>query len=87
MPNRTALLILLLTLSLGAGAQQDDAPPADEAAPTEVEADDERAAEDAAVEAVLEDAELIYGEDEETDDFVPSQEVSADQLLDYPVDI
>ncbi|MEN7343781.1 MAG: hypothetical protein AAAFM81_12600 [Pseudomonadota bacterium] len=43
------------------------------------------AAEDAEVEKVLSDAELIYGD--EDDDFIPSKNVSADQSLDYPVDI
>ena len=28
-----------------------------------------------------------YGEEEEEDDFIPSQEVSADQSLPFPVDI
>ena len=59
----------------------------DESAAAETAANDdaELAAEDAEVEKVLSDAELIYGD--EDDDFIPSKNVSADQSLDYPVDI
>ena len=49
--------------------------------------EDRIAAEDAAVEEVLSEAELIYRDDEENGDFVPSESVSADQSLDYPIDI
>lgn len=50
-------------------------------------ADEEALAEEeAAVAEVLSDAELIY-EDDEDSDFIPSQRVTADQSLDYPIDI
>jgi hypothetical protein len=84
---RTMLLLWLAALTTAVSGQESESPPAQDQAEVEAPVDDERAAEDAAVEQVLEDAELIYGEDEEADDFIPSQQVSADQLLDYPVDI
>ncbi len=49
--------------------------------------EDVLAAEDAAVDEVLTEAELIYRDDGEDGDFIPSEQVSADQSLDYPIDI
>ena len=78
-----------LALAAASGAQQSDDAPADAAAEAAAEpVDDETlAAEDAAVDEVLADAELVYEEDEDTGDFIPSEQVSADQSLDYPIDI
>lgn len=50
------------------------------------ENDEGLAAEDAEVDKVLKDAELIY-QDDDDGDFIPSQAVSADQSIDYPIDI
>ncbi|MEO0576022.1 MAG: hypothetical protein AAF004_11200 [Pseudomonadota bacterium] len=55
-------------------------------APAAVEDEEALAAEDAEVEQVLKDAELIYKDDDDGD-FIPSQAVSADQSIDYPIDI
>ena len=84
-------LAALAGIALGQVSTTDDQPTTEaaaEAPPIEestAEEDAELAAEDAAVDQVLKDAELIYGDDDE--DFIPSQNVSADQSLDYPVDI
>lgn len=92
--NDIALLSVLAALTGGislaqsVGDESADPPPASEsAAPAAAETDEdaELAAEDAAVDQVLSDAELIYEDDES--DFTPSQQVSADQSLDYPIDI
>lgn len=96
--QRGMLLALFLGVSLAAAgiAQQSEEsdPPEttteaessteDTEAPTEQEVLD---AESAAVDEILDDAELIYKEDEDSEDFIPSQQVSADQSLDYPIDI
>ena len=60
-----------------------EAAPVGEGAPMASE-EDELAAEDAAVDDVLSEAELIYRDE---GDFIPSEQVSADQSLDYPIDI
>ena len=92
--RQRAMLALIAGLSLamaGVAQQSDDAAEsgdaAQEAAPEAPTEADVQAAEDAAVEEVLSDAELIYEEDEDSEDFIPSQQVSADQSLDYPIDI
>ncbi|MEL6950554.1 MAG: hypothetical protein AAGM16_10635 [Pseudomonadota bacterium] len=96
--KRGMFLALILGVSLAAAgiAQQSDDSDTPETTtegeqaaegtdgPTEQEVLD---AEDAAVDEILEDAELIYKEDEDSEDFIPSQQVSADQSLDYPIDI
>lgn len=96
--QRGMLLALFLGVSLAAVgiAQQSDESDTSETTaedaqatesadgPTEQEVLD---AEGAAVDEILEDAELIYKEDEDSEDFIPSQQVSADQSLDYPIDI
>ncbi|MEO0615996.1 MAG: hypothetical protein AAFY69_07650 [Pseudomonadota bacterium] len=96
--QRGMLLALILGVSLAAVgiAQQSDESDTSETTaeeaqatesadgPTEQEVLD---AEGAAVDEILEDAELIYKEDEDSEDFIPSQQVSADQSLDYPIDI
>ncbi|MEO0346802.1 MAG: hypothetical protein AAF229_11145 [Pseudomonadota bacterium] len=96
--QRGMLLALFLGVSLAAAgiAQQSDESDAPETttegepstegseAPTEKDVLD---AESAAVDEILDDAELIYKEDEDSEDFIPSQQVSADQSLDYPIDI
>lgn len=93
--KRGMLLALFLGVSLAAAgiAQQSEESDAPETtaegessteAPTEQEVLD---AESAAVDEILDDAELIYKEDEDSEDFIPSQQVSADQSLDYPIDI
>ena len=92
MNNGKWWLAVCLGLSLAAAVtaqQADDTSGADAAAETAAEPtdDDTLAAEDAAVDEVLSDAELVYEEDEDTGDFIPSQQVSADQSLDYPIDI
>ena len=69
--------LLLMTVAL---AQQDETAPTNQ----ETTPESELEAEDAEVEDVLRDAELIYEDD---DDFIPSQSVSADQSIEYPVDI
>ena len=82
------LTTLLLALFFVSASWAQDADVADEAEETEAEA--------AEITAVAEedeegdDSELDeqgYGLDEEEDDFIPSQEVSADQSLAFPVDI
>ncbi|MEL7297467.1 MAG: hypothetical protein AAGJ86_07370 [Pseudomonadota bacterium] len=82
-------LAALAGMALGQVSTTDDQPTSEDAAPpieeSTAEEDAELAAEDAAVDQVLKDAELIYGDDDK--DFIPSQNVSADQSLDYPVDI
>ncbi|MEO1593884.1 MAG: hypothetical protein AAFS02_01415 [Pseudomonadota bacterium] len=96
--QRGMLLALILGVSLtavGIAQQSDESDTSENTAeeaqatesadgPTEQEVLD---AEGAAVDEILEDAELIYKEDEDSEDFIPSQQVSADQSLDYPIDI
>lgn len=73
-------------------APVDDESDADVAAPDDATEDDAAAAsddealaaEDELVQEILEQTELIF---ENEDDFDPTQDVSADQLLDFPVDI
>ena len=67
-----------------------EAPAAEDAAPISAEAAkeaEELAAEDAAVDEVLAESELIYEDERENPDFVPTRDVSADQSVDFPVDI
>ncbi|MEL6447262.1 MAG: hypothetical protein AAFQ62_04865 [Pseudomonadota bacterium] len=96
--HRGMFLALILGVSLaavGIAQQSDDSDTPETSAeseqatevadgPTEQEVLE---AEDAAVDEILQDAELIYKEDEDSEDFIPSQQVSADQSLDYPIDI
>ncbi|MEM7610459.1 MAG: hypothetical protein AAF270_02195 [Pseudomonadota bacterium] len=49
--------------------------------------DEDLSAEDAAVQEVLSEAELIYRENDGDEDFIPTEQASADQSLDYPIDI
>lgn len=83
------IVVLLLAGAVQPAPAQDAATEASseeavgEGAPMATE-EDELAAEDAAVEDVLSEAELIYRDD---GDFIPSEQVSADQSLDYPIDI
>lgn len=90
--NRQALSMAALAagllLALAGIAQESegtgDAAAEAEAAPSETS----MAEEDAAVEEVLSDTDdIVYREDEGSEDFIPSQEVSADQSIDYPIDI
>ena len=77
------LIALLLSVFLMSVCWSQEAEVADE---TEVEA----AEVTAAAEEEEDDAELDeqgYGLEEEEDDFIPSEEVSADQSLAFPVDI
>ena len=79
------LITLLLALFLTSVSwSQDPEKPAD----TEAEVAEASETSDANEEE--DDAELDeqgYGSEEEEDDFIPSQEVSADQSLAFPVDI
>lgn len=96
---RRAAMALALGVSLAAAGiaqQADDGAEADagdtdssetEAPPEAPTEDDVIAAEDAAVDEVLAESDLVYEEDEDSKDFIPSQQVSADQSLDYPIDI
>lgn len=62
----------------GEAAATAQAPPVDEGL----------AEEDAAVQEVLDETDdIVYREDEGSEDFIPSQAVSADQSIDYPIDI
>ena len=85
-----ALWLFAFALVVGAWWQISLAQTAEQPAPaeqTESETqDDDLAAEDAAVQEVLKDAELIYSDDDDGD-FIPTEAVSADQSIDYPVDI
>ena len=77
-----------LAVALAVIAQETD--DTDEAAATTAPAPDDPslAEEDAAVEEVLSETDdLVYREDEDSEDFIPSQAVSADQSIDYPIDI
>ena len=78
-----ALLIgAWLTATVVAQQSDDAAPPSAEETAAAIEA------EDAEVEAVLSETDdIVYREDEGDEDFIPSQEVSSDQSLDYPIDI
>ena len=83
------LIALLLSLFLMSVSWSQEVEDADE---TEVEAAEVTAAAEvaAAAEEEMDDAELDeqgYGIGEEEDDFIPSEEVSADQSLTFPVDI
>lgn len=85
---KAAALAAGLLLALAGIAQDsdesDDAGAATEAAPS----DETLAEEDAAVQEVLEETDdIVYREDEGSEDFIPSQGVSADQSIDYPIDI
>lgn len=75
---------LLMSGSVTAQSQEadEDAVAADSAAQSAE--DTQREAEDKAVQDVLDEAAVIYEDD---DTFTPTQEVSADQSLDYPIDI
>ena len=81
------LLALILALSFMSISWSQDV---EESSETEVEAADVTAAADDDESVDEDDAELDepgYGIEEEEDDFIPSQEVSADQSLPFPVDI
>ena len=85
---RTAALAAGLLLAFAGIAQEsddaEDAATAAEAPPV----DEALAEEDAAVQEVLEETDdIVYREDEGSEDFIPSQGVSADQSIDYPIDI
>ncbi len=82
------LIMLVLALFLASVSWSQDA---EEPGDTEAEAIETAEASEAS-DATEEDddAELDeqgYGSEEEEDDFIPSQEVSADQSLAFPVDI
>ncbi|MEM9171423.1 MAG: hypothetical protein AAGA84_01835 [Pseudomonadota bacterium] len=79
----TLIAVASLQLLNSAGAQQGEQTEAAATAEDNTERST-RDAEDAEVEAVLKDAELVYEND---DDFIPSQQVSADQSIDFPIDI
>jgi hypothetical protein len=84
------LMILTLALFLMSVSWSQDA---EEAEGTETVVAEVSEADDAAEEEIdpeLDDLELDepgYGVEEEEDDFIPSEEVSADQSLPFPVDI
>ena len=81
------LIALLLSVFLMSVCWSQEAEVADE---TEVEAAEMAAAAEEDEDEEEDDAELDeqgYGIEEEEDDFIPSEEVSADQSLAFPVDI
>lgn len=96
--HKRAALALVLGVSLAAAGiaqQSDDAAEVEantssgetQTAPEAPTEEDVIAAEDAAVDEVLSETDLVYEEDKGSEDFIPSQQVSADQSLDYPIDI
>jgi len=81
------LIAWLLALFLMSAAWSQDAEETDVA---EVDSTEVAAAAEPEEEEEMDDSELDeqgYGTEEEEDDFIPSQEVSADQSLPFPVDI
>ena len=82
-----ALAVGLVLAFTGIAQEADDTE--DAAAVAEAPPSDEALAEeDAAVQEVLDETDdIVYREDEGSEDFIPSQGVSADQSIDYPVDI
>ncbi|MEM8547412.1 MAG: hypothetical protein AAGF46_04525 [Pseudomonadota bacterium] len=73
--------LLLMTVAL---AQQEETAPVNETAAEAAADESTLEAEDAEVDDILRDVELIYKDE---DDFTPSQSISADQSVEYPVDI
>jgi len=88
------LIPMLLALLAGANALAQDEPAADEARPAEQAADAARPAEQAADQArdkkaADDDSDLDDGSysDAEEKDFVPSEDIPADQAIPFPTDI
>lgn len=80
------IIVCALLMSGSVTAQSQEADEETVAADTAAQSaeDAKREAEDKAVQDVLDEAAIIYEDD---DTFTPTQEVSADQSLDYPIDI
>jgi len=78
------LFPVLLAAPLGATAFAQDDPAAEEARPAEQAADEPRKDEPADDEADLDDGSYA---DAEEKDFVPSEDIPADQAIPFPTDI
>ncbi|MDH4049111.1 MAG: hypothetical protein OEW68_12410 [Gammaproteobacteria bacterium] len=84
--SKTALIMLLL-LALSVAAQQDTETPV-ESLPTETAGDDVDAEEDNAAADEIDDSDLdeqTYEEDD--DDFIPTEEIPADEPIAFPSNI